>query len=654
MATKKILGDYFFIILTLVIGLITTITLGFAINRAENASIHQEFQSHAQERFAFIQDSITSNIAVAESVAAFFRASDYVSKEEFSTYVADMIKNYPFLRSVIWLPYVKDEDRADFEDTGKRIYSNFQIQEMNTEDKLVRSQTRPEYFPLYYAEPLKYPNTLGFDYFSEQLRREALIGARDSNAVHATAELKLLATENHGIIFFAPIIKVGRKDNATLEGFVGSVAPLDNIVNAALQKLTPVGVNIVISDLSSSTPSHPIYIKPSRLNLMTEQEVINQYESPLSEKLTKDIDVAGRKWKITIMPINSYYKFGFGSTPLAIFIGGFAFTIMLAYYMFSRLREKERILKQVTERTEELSHTQKELGLILNSTKDGVIGIDKNAKITFSNIMAPLMLGYKKNDIIGQSFLDLILQLKPADMEKNPVVQALKTDVENKAVDNELFWRRNNKPMKVEYTASSLVENNQISGAVVVFRDITDRKTYEENLQQMAMYDQLTQLANRRQFIELLRKSISRAQRTKNKVGVVYLDLNDFKLINDTKGHAAGDSALQEFSARVKSSVREYDTVGRLGGDEFAIIADNINSAEECEVIIKRIIKSFDKPFIVDGTEFKLSASIGVAIYPDHAKTLDDLIAAADSAMYEAKKTKSKTPIFNNNNGKKS
>jgi diguanylate cyclase (GGDEF)-like protein len=198
----------------------------------------------------------------------------------------------------------------------------------------------------------------------------------------------------------------------------------------------------------------------------------------------------------------------------------------------------------------------------------------------------------------------------------------------------------------VEYSISSLVEDNVITGAVVVFRDITERKKHEENLEQMALYDQLTQIPNRRQFIEMLKKSLARAKRMGKHVGVLYLDLNDFKEVNDTRGHATGDLVLKAFAERLQPALREYDTVARLGGDEFAVIADTLAERKECVIIVERILRLLDEPLHTSDGDFKVSASIGIASYPDDADNYDNLITAADTAMYAAKKDKSKAYMF--------
>lgn len=191
--------------------------------------------------------------------------------------------------------------------------------------------------------------------------------------------------------------------------------------------------------------------------------------------------------------------------------------------------------------------------------------------------------------------------------------------------------------MLVYYMITRIQENVRI-------KDIVKIRTQE--LEQLARYDQLTGLANRRLFLELLKQALARADRSKTKVGVMYIDLNDFKPVNDKCGHAVGDALLKAFGERFQKELRVYDTMARLGGDEFAILLDNIQDAVNCETLLNRLLAVINDPYMILGHEVNVGASIGIAVYPDHAHTLDNFIAAADSAMYAAKKDKSKPYIF--------
>ncbi len=164
-----------------------------------------------------------------------------------------------------------------------------------------------------------------------------------------------------------------------------------------------------------------------------------------------------------------------------------------------------------------------------------------------------------------------------------------------------------------------------------------ERKNVEQHLSDLAHYDKLTGLANRDLFHERLRQALSRAQRNNHMVGLMFLDLDRFKEINDSLGHMAGDQLLIEVSKRLKHCTRETDTIARLGGDEFTVIVENIHSDDEAAAIAEKILLEMQAPFTLDGQEVFVTTSIGLTVYPTDAKDDLGLLKNADTAMYRAK-----------------
>lgn len=173
---------------------------------------------------------------------------------------------------------------------------------------------------------------------------------------------------------------------------------------------------------------------------------------------------------------------------------------------------------------------------------------------------------------------------------------------------------------------------------VGVITDITDRKRAEQELRYLANYDALTGLPNRTLLSERIGHAIVRAQRISRKIAVLFLDLDRFKHVNDSMGHAAGDRMLKAAGSRLRQVVREGDSVARIGGDEFTIVLEDISSSTEAERIAEKVIAAFEEPLELDsGQEIVISPSIGISLYPDHGKSPSDLLKFADTAMYQAK-----------------
>ncbi len=190
--------------------------------------------------------------------------------------------------------------------------------------------------------------------------------------------------------------------------------------------------------------------------------------------------------------------------------------------------------------------------------------------------------------------------------------------------------------MDVEVTARQFMESGHLVWLTLI-NDITERKLAEERLLHLAHYDVLTNLPNRVLFYDRLKQALAQAKRNQWVTGVMFMDVDRFKNINDTLGHAVGDLLLQQVSERLARSVRADDTVGRLGGDEFAIVLSNLSSAQDASLVAQKIVANFNEPFRLEGAEIFVTASIGITLYPEDSTEQDALIKNADTAMYKAK-----------------
>ena len=182
-------------------------------------------------------------------------------------------------------------------------------------------------------------------------------------------------------------------------------------------------------------------------------------------------------------------------------------------------------------------------------------------------------------------------------------------------------------------------ENGATLGLYALVTDMTETRRNEAELTRLARFDSLTGLPNRRQFDERLDEAMARSRRTHGSLALLFLDIDHFKVINDSFGHAAGDAVLKEFARRLKDTVRATDSVARLAGDEFVVILDTVQTAAEAEQVARKIVLAVRNEFVVDGTSQKITTSIGVALFGGDATTPGELMAHADAALYEAKST---------------
>lgn len=293
----------------------------------------------------------------------------------------------------------------------------------------------------------------------------------------------------------------------------------------------------------------------------------------------------------------------------------------------SEITLKNKELESVVAKLQQLS---REKELLLNSAGEGIFGLDLNRKITFCNPAGARMLGYHSEDeLIGKS-VDVILCKDQIDNSFNDVDSILKEGV---------FFRKDTSLFPVEYVISSIKEDTRIVGEVVTFKDITQRKQLEEEITYHAYFDSLTDLPNRVLLTERLSQGILDAQQNKEKLAVLYLDLDRFKYVNDSLGHSFGDLLLRDVADRLRNCVPSSATLSRQGGDEFAIYLPHIQNENDILSVVNNIIHSISEPFYLVDQEININTSIGISLYPEHGDTTDILIKNADTAMYKSKET---------------
>ncbi|MFP5410573.1 MAG: EAL domain-containing protein [Gammaproteobacteria bacterium] len=281
--------------------------------------------------------------------------------------------------------------------------------------------------------------------------------------------------------------------------------------------------------------------------------------------------------------------------------------------------------------------------LLLDSTAEAIFGVDREGYCTFANPACLRMLGYAhESDLIGKRIHNLIHH-SHADGRPYPL-QECAIRVASLAGqpchrNDEVHWRADGTNFPVEYWSHPMYHDGEWVGSVVTFIDISEHKANEAALHRLAYFDSLTGLPNRVLFNDRLQQALSDAHRRGRLVALMLLDLDHFKVVNDTLGHEAGDRLLHEVGARLQRSVREGDTVSRLGGDEFALVFADVGDAQHVAQLAQNMLARFASPVGVGGGEVFIGASLGIALYPTDSLEPDALLKYADSAMYHAKES---------------
>ena len=268
----------------------------------------------------------------------------------------------------------------------------------------------------------------------------------------------------------------------------------------------------------------------------------------------------------------------------------------------------------------------------VNQAAFPIFWITADARIHYANQAARQILGYSKDELLLLCFPDLSPEFSQESWDRH--WHSLK---ENESLYFESILKtRDEKVISVEISANYLEYEGQEFNCAFI-RDITEKKKSEEVIWHQANFDSLTGLPNRRMFIDRLGQRIKHAERTTLPMALLFVDLDDFKNVNDMFGHDAGDGLLREASQRLEDCVRESDTLARLGGDEFTVIMGDLQDRSAVDLVCQRILEKISEPFSLGEEVVYISASVGVTLYPQDARTSEDLLINADQAMYAAK-----------------
>ena len=283
---------------------------------------------------------------------------------------------------------------------------------------------------------------------------------------------------------------------------------------------------------------------------------------------------------------------------------------------------------------EKLRETNQTLQALIHAAPVAIMAFDTRGLITLWNPAAERIFGWTSEEVLGR--LDPIVPVDPDEPADAMRVRALNGE----SFSGQEVRRRhkNGTSIDVGLSAAPLFNSRgEITGVMAVLVDISELKRAEAAVQQLAYYDTLTGLPNRLLLQDRLRQILVQASRHRRMAAVLFLDLDRFKYVNDTLGHAVGDELLKAVAERLQDCVRRSDTVARLGGDEFVVLLAAVTEAEDATVIARKIISALSRPFRLDGQEIYTSASVGITLSPEDGTAVDQLISNADLAMYQAK-----------------
>jgi len=287
-----------------------------------------------------------------------------------------------------------------------------------------------------------------------------------------------------------------------------------------------------------------------------------------------------------------------------------------------------------------LFEEQERARVTLNSIGDAVVTTDLAGKVTFLNQVAEAMTGWPREMALGRPLAEVfnIIDGKTRSVAVNPALRAIaENQTVGLAMDSMLIHRDGSESAIEDSAAPIHNRDGRVAGAVLVFHDVSESRAMALKMAHLAQHDFLTGLPNRLLLTERLAQAIGLANRHKKQVALLFLDLDDFKHVNDSLGHAVGDLLLQSIAERLKVGVRETDTVCRQGGDEFVILLAEIEQPQDAARVADNLLASLAQPHLINGQELHATVSIGISVYPNDGLDLDAVLQNADTAMFHAK-----------------
>jgi diguanylate cyclase (GGDEF)-like protein/PAS domain S-box-containing protein len=285
-----------------------------------------------------------------------------------------------------------------------------------------------------------------------------------------------------------------------------------------------------------------------------------------------------------------------------------------------------------------LRESERQLESILNNAAEGMIVLSESGTLERINLVAQRLFGLDANAATGMNLRQLAIDLAAEDacsaLENSVWMRTLlggRRELSGRRADGALF--------PLELSLSEIALDSSPPKFTAVLRDITERKRWETQIYALAYSDPLTGLPNRLLLRDRLEHAIAAAQRNRSLLAVLFVDLDNFKRVNDSFGHHVGDQLLRDIAERVRSCVREIDTVCRVGGDEFVVVLPELRDAQDAGAVARKIHGTLAQPYRIDVHSMNVTPTLGISVYPQHGTDAETLIRNADAAMYHAKES---------------
>ena len=628
------LRPYLLSLLALVGSLLVTWIMWDHERKAERAELSAQVDFGLRNVSGRIEQRIAAYEQLLRGVQGLFGTVRITDRETFRNYIQalQLEANFTGIQTVGLVQLVSESDKAaHVMAMQQHALPNYAIQPEGM---------REVYAPIIQREPfLNAPrNPQGFDVWSDPARRQALERSRDTGLVSISGNLRLqvetAVVAPPGFILYLPIFapgaprgtQAGRR--ASTIGWVYVSFRITDFMNSLYGEQLP-GLSLSIHDGVEQSEERLVYHSG---------DTSGEHALSASEYLI----IAGRTWTLS-MSVPSEFRPSHGrDAAKLIAVGGCGLSVLLALLVWVMVTGRGRAVAMAEQMTHELRDSERRWAFAVEGAGDGVWDWDLRSGTAVTSKRWGEIIGCT-DDCGISSIKDWQALIHPDD--KGRVLAAMQfylaEDSDSKAhFVMEYRLRCCEGPWIWVLSRGMAIERDEAGRPLRIIgtiSDITERKDTEDRIRHMAQHDALTDLPNRALFSERMRLVLAQARRSDERFALIFLDLDNFKPINDTYGHAVGDHLLQQVARRLQGAVRESDTVGRIGGDEFVVLMPGLAGSTDAVALAEKMRQVLRQSFQVDGYDLTISCSFGVAVFPEDGLDEIALSKSADLAMYRAK-----------------
>ena len=624
------------IVLTSLIFLIAVGSLTLFLERLYN---QQGFEEDAQALHQNISHIVSASEGVITTVAGFQQADEQLDRYELATLTQQLFETYPFISQIIKFQIVYPEEREEFESfMGLSGHYNFQIKELNNiTQQLTPRANASQYAPVIHVEPSDplISRIIGVDLFAQDTFAMTLKEAIDGNSAALMVRPQYWISEQSLSVlrptYYGHYVPGNRAERWNqLEGGFIAVVQMDAVLKPIIESMGFSNTQITLNNL------------PNAAGTGTTTHIFEFSQQPLSPLANFPL-FSSFKWEANLpvgersLAVRIEHEHILSPAQLSILLVSTVITLLLILILIKTLTTRKQSQIERTRAKEAIYLERERAEVTLQSIGDAVITTDHDHRIVYLNPVAELMTGSTLSASRGMPLNEVVVLYREENGKTAHAIDHLTNTQTTQEIDYQLRGR-DGSSLAVKMSISQLRNTNaEIIGNVMVLHDISTVKELTNQLSYQATHDPLTGIANRRFFEERLTKLLNLSKQNGSIHALCYVDLDQFKLVNDTCGHSAGDELLIQLTFLFKKHIRENDMLARLGGDEFGLLLENcdISLANELAQRVRSALHEYF--FNYREKVFNVRASIGVVEISQRSGEIADVLSAADIACYAAK-----------------